>query len=664
MVVQRTAFSTVQNDDPSKRLVTDASTFEKLIRFLETRKVLVFDYETSGTAWHRHAEACGVGLGSWDDAGRLWAAYVPFAHRGTSRQLDRNVVVPALLGLLRNPNTIKIAHNIKFEDHFTRKLGGVVAGPRYDTMIAARLYDENYEMGLEKRAARDLGRRDAFDQKKMVDAEVMRLAKTNRMRIKAYKSKFGYSELNPELCGFYGCTDIHHTGGLYSFYETWGLSSRYPRIWPTEMALTEVLADMEQNGLPVNVEYLHGLRETLARELEHIEGQMRQVLGQAMIEPGNDNQVRWLLTKALHIPLTVKTKGSRDTAKELESVQADVLEGFAHMHPAIQMILDWREAEKLLNTYTLSILDKCDDNNVVHGDLQQVGTNTGRLSCREPNYQNMPSESERRSVAATGKKLEEGGKDPWSIRRAFIVPQNDSRRRRVRLYFDYSQIELRVLAWYSRDPIMTDAFLKGEDIHKRTAMEVFETYDKDVRRKAKVINFGLSYCLTDKGFARQAGIPLAEATVFLDKFFARYRGIKDFRINFWAGIRGNPEHAFNNVFGRTRRLPNIVDPVKWIRERAERQAIGTLIQGTAAELTKESLVRVSQWAKANQVPLDLVNTVHDEIQMDTWEDCLPLVVPNVKRMMEAYPEFQPIPVITDCEASVTTWADKEELKAA
>lgn len=924
MVVQRAAFTTITSGDPTKRLVQDGETLERMINFLSQQKAIVVDYETSGVTWYRHSDACGVGLGSWDNNGTFWSGYVPFAHKTGEPQLDKETVCRAFLPLLANPDIMKISHNIKFEDHFTRKLGGTIEGPRYDTMIAARLFDENREMGLEKRAAQDLNDKTAFDQKILLDQEVKRLARENRLKIKEYKYKYGYSEVSIYQCGLYGNTDVHLTGGLFQFYEKWGLSGRYPRIWPTEMALTEALCDMEQNGLLVDVDYLTGLRAMLQDEKEKIEAMLKESLGLSMINPASDQEVAWLLTKAFHLPLTKRTKANA------LSVDAEVLESFANHHPSIQMILDWREAEKLLSTYTQSILDKMDDNNIVHGDLQQVGTNTGRLSCKAPNYQNMPSESEKRSVAHTGMKLEEGGIDPWSIRRAFVVPGwNTGQAPVTRLFMDYSQVELRVIAWYSQDPIMMQAFLDGEDIHKRTALEVFPEYDKDARRKAKVINFGLciaegeevltdhglvpieevrcwhkvwdgvewvshdgvvcngekevithegltatpdheiytqegerktlreiascvdsqqiavgavgetpvrystfdeknqsssgwepreecevrrstlyrlsqkevgvirqhqiwqdqelqlskgqvprstskdvgdtlrrygaalreeysrivssiqgawyqsliqvprtfhsvgvgnvsrlelqgigfrsdrqrwslqseesqvgrsnnqsqqqrkktkvydllnagprhrftvsgkivsnSYGMSEIGFAHKTGISIDEASSFLQRFFDRFSGIARFKESLYRYIRANPEHSFNNLHGRTRRLPNIVHPDKYVRARAERQAIATLIQGEAAELTKESIVRIHKWIKANNVPMQLKNTVHDEIQGDVDTNCLRDVIGPVTTMMEDYSEFAPIKIIADAEWSQTNWADKQAWKAA
>jgi DNA polymerase I-like protein with 3'-5' exonuclease and polymerase domains len=255
VAVQLSAFPTfTAPEDPGKQIITSGERFERLIRFLESRPWLIFDYETSGTAWYLHAEAVGVGLGSWDDQGELWSAYVPFRHRTREPQLDINIIGSAIQKLLADPQSFKIAHNIKFEDHFSRREGWTIEGPRYDTMIAARLYDENRYMDLEGRASQDLGLgEEAYEGKRRITDCAKMLAKQNKMGLKKYLWHHGYSEIPVQLCGWYACHDVHYTGELYKFYEASQLSGRHPRIWPTEMALTEVLTDMERTGLPLDI---------------------------------------------------------------------------------------------------------------------------------------------------------------------------------------------------------------------------------------------------------------------------------------------------------------------------------------------------------------------------------------------------------------------------
>jgi DNA polymerase-1 len=353
----------------------------------------------------------------------------------------------------------------------------------------------------------------------------------------------------------------------------------------------------------------------------------------------------------LRCPLTKK---SRKTGKF--NVDSEVLGNFKGAHPVLGKILDWRDAEKLDSTYTVSILERLDSQDVLHPDYQQAGTDTGRLSCRSPNFQNQPVDSDDRSLKYTGKKLEDGGRDPWSIRRAYINRGPGW----VRVFFDYSQIELRVMAFYSKDPIMVKAYLEGEDIHARTSAEVFGSMDKAHRRPAKILNFGLSYGMSEHGFSRQAKMPLDQAAQYMDRFFTRYAGIKRFREMFWGYVRGNGS-TFQNLFGRPRRLPDITALDDFTRARAERQAIATLIQGTAAQLTKESMVRVAREFKDRGLPAYPVANVHDEIQVDCHTSVLSEVSRIMQGAMEAFPEFNPIPIVVDGDYTTESWADKRPL---
>jgi len=931
MALQLTAFPTEYPDDPSKQIITTGERFERLIRWLQTRKAIVVDYETSGTAWFKHACIAGIGLASWDDQGRIWNAYVPVRHRTASSQLSMDVVGPAVKQLLENTDVLKVGHNIKFEDHFSRKEGWRILGPRYDTMVAARLYNDNERfLKLEKRAETDLGIADAMRWNRELNEEVAKLARANNMGIEAYKYQYGYSEVDPGLCGIYCCTDTAHTAQLHDCYERWGVSRYFPRIWKTEMRLTSVLCDMEQAGMPIDVPYLQSVKAQVRQAKEALEKRIQEAMGGYKFNIASDNELRTTLWHVLGLRWDKLTKG------EQYAVDREVLEAFAPSNTVCKLILDWRDADKIDTTYTSSILNLLDAKSYVHGNLKQMGTNTGRLSCEEPNYQNFISDDEDRALAATGKKLKEGGKDPWSIRRAFTIREVGSARIfldyclapetlvettkglrvirdirpgdkvyslddrkiiwanvsqstpiaplpayeitfdnkqtviassdhkwpvRVRegkrfvviekttrelqlgermipmrrcvskskgythLYaysaFEYtkehllvadaelgprlpgfdvhhldgdkqnnnpenlkyenvrahrgqhsrqayrtqdhslrlahlrmaishrdfrgkknpnygnkrgavchcghcdkafyrfpsqakkycsracysearrlgnnhkivgirylgerpmhaitvdkthnfvlgagivtcnSQIELRVLAYYSRDPIMVDAYLRGEDIHDRTAAEVGAILQRECpRRVAKVVNFGLSYCMSARGLSAQAKIPEEEAAVFLAAFFQRYKGISAFRNELWAQAR-RQGCQWQNIFGRIRRLPDLKAPEFWKARRAERQMIGSAIQGTAAELTKESLCRLSDWFEAEKIPAIICNTIHDEIQIDCPQECLPQVVKGAKQYMENFPEFAPIPILVDAAVTYQTWADKGSYK--
>ena len=282
-------------------------------------------------------------------------------------------------------------------------------------------------------------------------------------------------------------------------------------------------------------------------------------------------------------------------------------------------------------------MDHC---NSLHGDLKQSGTTSGRLSCSDPNYQNFPN-------------------GPL-IKAAFQVRGHGW----VRLFLDYSQIELKVLAWYSQDPLMVETFLRGGDIHDTTCREVKVIAQREIpRRLGKVINFGLAYGLTDWGLAKQAKIPLEEATLFLNGFFQRFAGVSAFKKEL-AALARRQGCQWNNIYGRTRRIPDLQASQQWQRARAERQLIAAGIQGTAAQLTKISLVRLRDLIKRMgwEEQVKIVNTVHDEIQLDVRLECLPQVLHHSTVEMENFPEYNPIPIIADAEVSSTDWASKLDVK--
>lgn len=654
---QQAAFAYDVPWDDRKTLVTTGEQFESMLRQLHEQPLRIFDHETSGLEWWKHAQSCGLGLGIFDSQGvRSW--YVPYRHLTGEQQLDINRISPAIRQLFSEQHVTWIAHHLKFDEHFNRKEGWFIAGKRYCTQMGARLYNENLPIALKKRAQLDLKLHWAGDWEKRLDAEINRLTKARRMGKREYLKQFGYAETPIDLCGFYACYDVDFTGQLHTLYELRGqISSRYPRIWQNEMELLEALCDMEEYGAPVDVPYLEQLRQNLTEHTENLWRDLAQMLQWSMFNIGSDKELQAFLYERLRIPVTRRTKKGNNP-----SVENELLEEVAHIHPAIPLIIDWRVAEKIRTTWTDSILDKLDSNHVLHGQLQNDGTNTGRLSSNSPNLQNFVSDNDDRAVRFSGRKLEDGGIDPWSVRRAFVCKKTADGRTMPRLLFDYSQIELRCIAHYTKDPIMVETYLEGGDIHARTQCEVGSllTGEPVPRRLAKIVAFGLSYCMTAAGLSRQSGMGMGESEQFLDAFFQRYRGVATYRDVFWAKVRSQ-RNQFTNMFGRPRRVPGLTSTVGWQRRRAERQAFGTLIQGTAAQLTKEGIVRIHKWLQQSGIDAHLVSTVHDEVWLDTDPSCLTVVVPKVKQLMEDFPEFHPIPIVVDGQYTVTNWAEKQDL---
>ena len=634
-----------------KEIIRNGDQFQRMVNFLELSPFLTFDTETSGLAWYRDSKICGIAFAGLGDNG-LRSFYVPIRHRTGESQMSLSAVASTIKGLLAN-DRLKIAHNFKFDEHMIRREGWAANGPRYDTSVAAKLYDENSPIALKTRAVKDLGIADAELYEKRVSETIDKLAKINCMKKGEYKEQYGYSHLPIDLCGVYACFDVEFTTQLYWFYENAGVSTNYSRVFSTEMSLIKVLCDMEQNGMSIDVEYLESLKAKLQIKKAELEENLFYHLSVPSFNIASDAELRNYLINNLGLPLSKLTKG-----KAL-AVDKEVLDSFSDKHPAIPIISQWREAEKLENTYTGSILDRLGVNNTLHCDFQQMGTIASRLSCKKPNLQNQPSDSDSRALEYSGNKLEYGGVDPWSIRRAYVVADP---KEFIRVYFDYSQVELRVLAFYSQDPVMVNAYLNNEDIHSRTSLEVFGNKEKAFRRLAKIINFGLSYGMAEKGFARQANISIEKATEYLSKFFDRYAGISVFKDNFYRHVSSN-NGFFTNLFGRPRRVPSINSSDDYTRGRAERQSIASLIQGSAGELTKESLVRVDRKTIENGWENEVfpVCTIHDENQYDVHLSIFPEFCRMVKKEMEDFSEFAPIPIIVDGEYTLTNWSEKKSL---
>jgi len=650
--VQMEAFLSYQTGSPDRQLVLTAEQVEPAIREIRASSVRAWDHETNGTAWWAHARPCGTSFGVVGENGRTRSWYFPWGHETGERQLRWEEVGRQLGQLFSDPGVLWCGHNAKFDQHMNRVLGWAIPAKVYDTMIAAHLTDpDRRSLGLKNCAELDCRQKDAHDWEGRVKAQVAELAYQQRLGLEVYRARYGYSQVPIALVGPYACMDIEQVLMLRAEYEQrQGLSTGVQaRVCATEMRLVSVLTAMEERGMLVDVEYLTTLRRTLEEAQYQLDQQICQLVGGRMDLRSDDHLRDWLIG-SLHLQLTKLTK----TRASL-SVDEEVLTALKDAHPAIPLILQWREAEKIRSTYTGSLLEKLDSKCVVHPNYQQVGPTTGRTSCREPNLQNQPSDDDDRARQASGLPLEHGGRDPWSIRRAYTVPAGQ-----CRLFADYSQIELRVMAYYSADPILRDVYARGEDLHSRTSLEIFGTKEKAKRRIAKVANFGKAYGQTDAGLAQQAGISLEEAQAFNARYDQRFVVFTQWKRDFLRTVRENG-CRYTNRWGRQRSFPDLNHPERWMREKAERACIASYVQGTAAELSKESLVRVYDRVTAEGLALCQIGLVHDEIQADMPVDQVVRGVRVLREEMERYPEMAPVPVVVEVEWSTTNWSEKKKL---
>ena len=354
-----------------------------------------------------------------------------------------------------------------------------------------------------------------------------------------------------------------------------------------EMPLMEVLFEMENAGFQVDKKVLEELGRTFTEQTEVLKNQVYALTGVSGFNLNSTQQLGKVLFETLSLPAGKKTKSGYST-------DAETLENLRDMHPCIEPILKYRQVVKLNSTYIDALIRKTDASGRVHSFFDQTGTATGRISSSEPNLQNIPVRTQM-------------GRE---IRKAFVAKPGH-----VLIDADYSQIELRVLAHFSGDHAMVDAFHKNQDIHTRTAAEVFEVPMDEVtpamRSDAKAVNFGLVYGISDFGLSRNIGISRKEAAAFIERYFARYPGIKRFMDD--AVKKGYEMGYSTTMMGRRRNLPELKASNANTRNFGERAAMNTPVQGTAADIIKLSMVKVYQALKAGGYQAKLILQVHDEL---------------------------------------------------
>lgn len=662
------------NQDPKFKIVTKSEDLETMMNQLRSSKQVAIDYETNGLAWWRGKRPCGVSFTVQTEETPS-SFYVPFRHITGQEQLPPEKVIAAQKEIFENKDIEKIAHNAKFETHMSRVDGIKLQGSIIDTMIEARLYNEDALAGLKERLILDLNDHDSKDYEDQLSLDIHRLGKNvHGMGVKEYKNTFGFAELDIYLCGAYAARDTLGCWKLHKFYEEKGVRSYYstsPRgpefrgIYDIEMKLVAILAKMEEIGQPLDIEYIKDLHSRLTIEKEKAEIAFFSHFKCEYFNLASDDQLREFLQKKL------KLKWEQTTESGAPAVDYDVISDLIEQVPQLDHLLRYKEVEKKISTYTLSLIDLSDENGILHCDYQQAGANTGRLSCRKPNLQNISSDDPQRAK-------ENNGIDPESVKRAFIVQRRDDdpyvkkvgKTKLVRQFWDYSQVELRVLADYTKDTRLVNAYLEDKDIHNEVELAVFgtgTTYSEDGkkidgpnRRKAKIISFGISFQMSAFGFIRQIkGTTLEEAEGYLNEYNVKFPGVPAFREALYKFIRMNG-CQFDNKFGQTRHLPGIVSNDYKIRKRNERMAIATIIQGTAARFTKQSLVLMDEYFTEKGLSTVCSQTIHDEIQTDGPIEEFAEVAKATKRIMEYYPDFC-IPIKVDGKYSITHWSDKDAI---
>ncbi len=398
-----------------------------------------------------------------------------------------------------------------------------------------------------------------------------------------------------------------------------------------EMPLLYVLFDMEQEGFQVDGGVLEELGKEFTREAEELKEQVYTLSGVRGFNLNSTQQLGKVLFETLNLPHGKKTQKGYST-------DADTLEKLVDLHPCIAPILKYRQVVKLSSTYIDALLRKMDETGRVHTFFDQTGTATGRISSSEPNLQNIPVRTQM-------------GRE---IRKAFITRQGF-----VLADADYSQIELRVMAHFSGDPAMVDAFQKGQDIHTRTAAEVYgvpmDKVTRDMRSSAKAVNFGLVYGISEFGLARNIGVSRRQAADFIARYFERYPGVKRFMDE--AVKKGYDQGYAVTMMGRRRQLPELKSSNANVRNFGERAAMNTPVQGTAADIIKLAMVRVHDALKKEGLKARLILQVHDELLIEAPKEEEETVGRILRQCMEQVISLQ-VPLVAEVKMGESWYETK------
>jgi DNA polymerase-1 len=510
-------------------------------------------------------------------------------------------------------------HHGKYDLNVLARRGLSVAGPLMDTMIAAQLLAPEGRAGLKELARARLGEEMTPIDDLIGDGRTM-------------------AQVPITGAAPYACADADLTLRLAAEFEPelrqrdqWGLFTE------VEMPLVTVLADMERRGMAVDREHLAQMSQDLGARLEQLEQEIRELAGHE-INLNSPKQLTALLFGELGLPILERTRSGAPSTK------GEVLEKLRDEHDIVGCILEWRELTKIMGTYADALPELIHpETGRIHTSFNQGGARTGRMSASNPNLQNVPTRSE------AGQR----------VRAAFVAPEGH-----VLLACDYSQIEVGGLAHLSKDPELCEAFHSGEDVHVTTAAAVFgaplEEVTEEKRQLAKAVNFGLMYGMTARGLARRRGLSEGEAEAFMDAYFERFAGVQAFREEL---IRRAREHGgAETLLGRQRPLPAINSDNWGARSEAERQALNTPIQGSAADLIKLAMVRVHERLRAEGLQARMVLQVHDELLLEVPEDELKQVTALVAQEMEqVYP--LDVPLTVDVKVG-RNWLEMKEVERA
>jgi DNA polymerase-1 len=572
--------------------VLDETQLDVWLATLSAADAFAFDTETTSIDY---MEAKLVGLSFCCEAGK--AAYVPMAHdyEGAPIQLTVELVLSKIRLLLENPDKTIIGQNLKYDISVMARHGVSIKAKIIDTML------ESYVLN-------SVASRHNMDD---LALKYLGLSTVHFEDIAGKGAKqLTFNQVELDKAGHYAAEDADITFRLHQvlwprLQAESGLASVYEDI---EIPLVPILSDVELGGVLLDEEQLKLQSRELEKRLHELEQEAYGLAGEEF-NLGSPKQLQQIFFEKLGLPVIKKTpKGQPSTAEP-------VLQELALDYPLPKVIMEYRGLSKLKSTYTDQLPKQiAQSTGRIHTSYHQAVTATGRLSSSDPNLQNIPI------------RTHEGRR----VRRAFIAPDGYKI-----MAADYSQIELRIMAHLSQDKGLIHAFKNGLDIHKATAAEVFGGAVSDVsddhRRSAKAINFGLIYGMSAFGLSRQLNISRGAAQDYIDLYFSRYPGVKDYmeRTRALAAEQGYVE----TIFGRRLYLPEIRASNFQRRQAAERTAINAPMQGTAADIIKKAMINVHGWLASSKLDTRMTMQVHDELVLEVPEENIQEVASGVENLM-------------------------------
>lgn len=579
--------------------------FNDWLARLEKAELFAFDTETTSLDY---SKARIVGVSFAVTPGK--AAYVPLAHDypGAPDQLDRSEILEKLRPLLENPHKAKLGQNLKYDMHVLANHGIALQGIAHDTMLESYVLNST----ATKHNMDDLA-------KEYLGVETIHYEDVAGKGAK----QIGFQEVPIEQAAPYAAEDADITLQLHRVLSA--KLEQQPRLLELytemEVPLISVLARIENNGVLIDTAMLAKQSLELSSQIISLEQHAHDLAGQTF-NLGSPKQIQDILYDQQKLPVLKKTPKGQPSTEE------SVLQELAIDYPLPKLILEYRSLSKLKSTYTDKLPQQVDgQTGRIHTSYHQAIAATGRLSSSDPNLQNIPIRSE------------EGRK----IRQAFIAPEG-----KKIVAADYSQIELRIMAHLSADEGLLKAFTEGQDVHRATAAEVFgvapEQVTTDLRRSAKAINFGLIYGMSSFGLAQQLGLSRSQAQSYIDLYFARYPGVK----NYMDCIReqAREQGYVETLFGRRLYLPEINSRNAARRQYAERTAINAPMQGTAADIIKRAMIAADRWLYRDKPDAKMVMQVHDELVFEIAEDQLDDCAAKIRSIMCAAADLD-VPLIVD-----------------